>query len=336
MVFAGADIALQQTAHGAGLAHVAHDLGESSLLGFCGVEGQHLPQRIADVVFSRKGDPGPLAQFPSLQLQSEFEIKQLFEDQPPVRGRGPFRQLRKPGSLGRKMDFAEAGLAVGQFEPVEHVRRQTLWNRTAHAFEQMEHHFAQPAGVQTLAAQGLIDGCNATHLQHARLGVRAGVGQDLKLRLDDLHRPGRARRLNLAIHSDRLAGLKLVFQVTAVEPDALDRQTALPQHQLEDGLPRGADQAGPAHFSDDTRHFAGLQFVETAGILAVFVAKGQMVKQIFSSFNTLAEKQVCDARADALDIHHRTVEGRHTSDAKSAWLPGQKQVVRSIRQVPHS
>ena len=46
--FAGADIALQQAAHGLGAAHVGDDFGEHALLRGGGMEGQHLLDGLAD------------------------------------------------------------------------------------------------------------------------------------------------------------------------------------------------------------------------------------------------------------------------------------------------
>ncbi len=47
---AGADVALQQAAHGAGLAHVGNDLAEGALLRGGGMEGQNFADGFADFI----------------------------------------------------------------------------------------------------------------------------------------------------------------------------------------------------------------------------------------------------------------------------------------------
>ena len=48
----------------------------------------------------------------------------------------------------------------------------------------------------------------------------AGVAQHLKLRLDDLQLSAARVLLDLAVERDQLAGLELILQVGAVEPEA--------------------------------------------------------------------------------------------------------------------
>ena len=57
---------------------------------------------------------------------------------------------------------------------------------------------------------------------------------------------------------------------------------ALADGELEDGRAAGAQKNGAADFSDDGGGFAGLELVEGARVLTVFVSEGQVVEQVFS------------------------------------------------------
>ena len=41
-----------------------------------------------------------------------------------------------------------------------------------------------------------------------------------------------------------------------------------------------SQQNGAADFSDDAGRFTGLEFVEAAWVLAIFIAEGEMVEQV--------------------------------------------------------
>ena len=178
------------------------------------------------------------------------------------------------------MRLAQRRFAVGQIQPLQHRLRQALRHRSPHAFQQVEDHLALPARGQPAAAQRLVHRRNPAHLQQPRFGVVGRVGQDLKLRLDHLEVAARARWLDLAVDRDCLPGLEFAVQIWRVEPDALECVAALPHGQLKERHAPRPQQNRPAHLGDHAGHFARLQFVQTARILPVFVAKGKMVEQI--------------------------------------------------------
>ena len=60
------------------------------------------------------------------------------------------------------------------------------------------------------------------------------------------------------------------------------------------GMRRVRSRSGAAHFGDDAGGFAGLQFVETARVLAVFVAKGQVVEQVLGGLNVFGGEHLGD------------------------------------------
>ena len=67
------------------------------------------------------------------------------------------------------------------------------------------------------AAERLVDRRDAADFEQARLGVVAGVGQDLELGLNHFEVAGGARRLDFAVESDRLAGVEFAVEICARE-----------------------------------------------------------------------------------------------------------------------
>ena len=83
---AGADVALQQAAHGLGRAHVGDDFAEHAFLCGGGVEGEDLLEGFADVVAGGEGGAGALAHAAAFEFEAELEVEELFEDEALVRG----------------------------------------------------------------------------------------------------------------------------------------------------------------------------------------------------------------------------------------------------------
>jgi hypothetical protein len=81
---AGAYIPLEQTAHGAGAAHIGHDLAEGTFLRFCGMEGKHFADGFADLVGGSEADAHPLPHAPALEFEAQFEEEEFFEDEAAV------------------------------------------------------------------------------------------------------------------------------------------------------------------------------------------------------------------------------------------------------------
>ena len=274
-----------------------------------------LADRLADLVGGRKTDAGALPHAAALELQAQLQKEQLFKDQPPVGSGCGGLQLGKIGPFGRKMNLAQRSLAVGQVEPGQHLPRQALRHRAAYPFEQVEDRLALPARGQPRPAQRLIDRRDAADFEQPRLGVVAGVGKDFELRLDHLEVAGRPRGLDLSVHSHRLPGVEFPIQIGTIEPDAFEGQAALPHGQLEDGRLAGAQQDRTAHLGDHTGHFARLQFVQAARVLAILIAEGQVVEQVLGGLDALEGEHLRHLGSNALHIHHGSIEGGHTSDA---------------------
>ena len=109
--FARAHIALQQAAHGTGLAHVGDDFAEGAFLRRGGMEGQHFADGFADFVGGGERDAGALAHAAAFQLEAQFEEEQFFKDQAAMGGGAGGLQLRERCAFGGKVHFAQCGFA---------------------------------------------------------------------------------------------------------------------------------------------------------------------------------------------------------------------------------
>ncbi len=80
------------------------------------------------------------------------------------------------------MHLLQRRIARGHAEPFQHGGGQRFRNAAAQLAEKREELAAQPARAELGAAEGLVDGRDAAHLQAGELFGR--LGQDFKLRLD--------------------------------------------------------------------------------------------------------------------------------------------------------
>jgi hypothetical protein len=82
------------------------------------------------------------------------------------------------------VNFAEGGFAVGKVEAIENVAREAFRDLTADIFEEVKDGLAQPAGGESAAAEGLVNGSDSTDLEEAGFSVVRVVGEELELGLD--------------------------------------------------------------------------------------------------------------------------------------------------------
>ncbi len=208
--------------------------------------------------------------------------------------------------------------------------------------------FGAPGGF---AAEGLVDGDDAAHFEHGELGVFAGgvwVGEDFEGGLDELELGGAGRGVEgvagaaafeLAVEGEALAGVELVFEVGAMEPEAFDGfedeaggggEEALhglfgvgggwgdADGHFEDGAGAGAEEDGAADFADEGGHVSGVVAGERAGVEAVLVAEGEVVEEVFDGDDAAFGEAGGDAIADALDVLYGGGEvQRHGVDGSS-------------------
>jgi len=151
--FAGSDIALEEAAHGAGLAHVGDDFAKGTFLRGSGMERQHFTEGFAHFVGSGEPDTGTITHATAFELETKFEIEKFFKDEATMRGGREGLKVGHRGAFGRKVDFAQGSLAVGEIEAGEHGLGQAFRHHATHGLEEVEDDLALPAGREAAAAQ---------------------------------------------------------------------------------------------------------------------------------------------------------------------------------------
>jgi hypothetical protein len=122
---------------------------------------------------------------------------------------------------------------------------------------------------------------------------------------------GGAGWFELAVDSDHLAELELVFEIGSVEPHALDCSEPLTESHLEDGAGAGAEQSRAANLADDGGHGAGSERGNGLWVEAVFVAEGEVVEEVFDGFDAAGGEGGGDALADAFYVFDPGGEFEH-------------------------
>src|SRR5215468_3365750 len=96
--------------------HVIGDLFEYAFLRGRWMERQNLFYGFPHPLIQIEDDAGPLAQAAALELHSDLQKKELFEDQPAMRRRALFSQLDERGARFRKMNLLKGGAAIHQLQ----------------------------------------------------------------------------------------------------------------------------------------------------------------------------------------------------------------------------
>ena len=279
------------------------------LLRLGGVEGQHLAQRRAHRIIGFEGNALPLAKFLPLQLQAQFEVEELFENQPLLRRRSPGLELAHRGSRLGKVRPAQCVFAAGQLQTAAQRLGQGFGDAALQFFQQPPDDPPLPTRGQ-FVAQGLVDRRDAAHLQQLGLVIVVVVGQHFHLRLDHFEAVAAAGGFHFSVQGHPLAGFEAVFQIGPVKPHALDLAQALADGHFKDGHAPGAQQRHAAHLADQAGHFAGDQFLDGLRTEAVLIAEGQVVEQVFDGGDALVLQRLGDARADALDELQRRFQSQ--------------------------
>jgi len=129
-----------------------------------------------------------------------------------------------------------------------------------------------------------------------------GGRDDFKLRLDHFERAAAtAGAFDASVKGEELAGVEAVLEVGAVEPDALHAGGALANGNFEDGHALCAEEDDAADFGEGAGGFSGAEFGERAWVEAIFVAKRQVVEEVFDGENIFAGERGGDGGADAFD-----------------------------------
>jgi len=145
------------------------------------------------------------------------------------------------GAGGWEVEVLQGGHAAGEVEAVAEGFGEGFVGSDVGFVELAEdgpHNAAEPTGGElgspgSFAAERLVDGDDAAHFEHGELGVFAGgvvVREDFEGGLHHfeagaagygIEGVAAAGAFELAVESDGLAGVELVFEIGAVEPHAL-------------------------------------------------------------------------------------------------------------------
>ncbi len=293
------------------------------------MEGQDLFDGLAHGGAGGEGGAEALAHAAALEFEAEFEIEELFKDEALVRGGGGGHQLDHRRSRFGEVDGFEGLEARGKMKAMEERGGERLLRFDAVSaaalnkfLEDGPDDAAHPFGGElgspgSGAAERLVYGDDAAHFEHGELCVGAcgsGRGEDLELWLDHLEAPGGcalscdgggshggAGGLELAVDGDHLAELEFVFEVSAVEPDALDGPQALAERQLEHWPGACAQEDAATHLADNRGHGAGDERGHGLRVEAVLVAEGEVIEEVFDCVDAAGGEAGGDALADPLD-----------------------------------
>ena len=106
MRFARTHVALQQAAHWKRLRHVVSDFFQHSFLSSRGMERENLLDRSADVFIQTKRDAGLRLLFATFEFKSQFDEKQLLENQADVSRRARGLQILQAFAWLGPVNFA--------------------------------------------------------------------------------------------------------------------------------------------------------------------------------------------------------------------------------------
>src|SRR5215469_13335496 len=127
--FAAAHVALQEAVHGARGFHIVGDFLDHTLLRLGGLEGQHGLNLLAHAVVDFESDSRDGFGFAAFESDAALEPEEFFEDEAELVLRAKLVQQAEVGLGPRKMGAADSGPAVGQFEPLEEIQRQMIFER---------------------------------------------------------------------------------------------------------------------------------------------------------------------------------------------------------------
>src|SRR5262249_25723539 len=140
-------------------------LFEDALLCPRGMEGKNPLDGFADSVVEFEGDPGASAHTAAFQLHSHLQEKELFKDQPPVRGCAGIGEIGKDLAGLREMNALKGQAAVDQMQTATESRGYAIRDGGRKVAERSMDDAPEPARGQLAARGGLIDGNDASNLE---------------------------------------------------------------------------------------------------------------------------------------------------------------------------
>ena len=315
-------VTLQQPTHRCRLLHVIDNLFQHALLRRRRMKRQNLLHCRARLVVDREAHARLRPHLAPFQLQAKFEKKQFLKDQTKQRWSPRRLQLRQALAHHGPMRLPERGLAIHEPHLPAYHRRNRIRQILVQPFQHPVNDAPEPSRRQLPFSGRLINGNNAPRLQRLPLSLlficrRAApdrVIQNFKLRLHDLQPVNSSRRrLHLSVQRHNLSRPKLIFQIGRVEPDALQCVASLAHRQLKQRHASRAKQSRRAHLGDHARHLSGAQLADAPRIQPVFIAKRQVVEQVFDRRDALLQQHLGNARPNALHILHVGRQFQHSA-----------------------
>ena len=192
--FAGADIALKQTAHGIRLLHVGGDFFQYALLCRGRMKGQNLLDGVARPVVEPESDAGLRLHLTAAEFEAQFHEEQFLEDQPEMRGRARGLQIGEALSRLGPMHLPQGFDRRNEAHARTNGGRNWVGQSLRDVFERAANDAPEPACGQPALARGLVDGNDAADFQRGGLflvdcvarSILGRLAQDFKLRLHDL------------------------------------------------------------------------------------------------------------------------------------------------------
>src|SRR5580700_5375030 len=211
------------------------------------MKGQNLLDRLSHSVVQSKSNAGLRLLLPALEFQPQFDEEQFFKDQTDVRGRARRLQIREALPGLRPMNFPQRLAGRNQRQTRAYGGRDRLGEVGSQIVQSRADDPAKPARGHAPLPGRLVNRYDSPNFERrSRFVLRAvstGIAQHLKLWLHNLQLSAARVLLNLPIECDQLAGLELILQVSAVEPQATQLGSSLAHRELEDGHLAGAKQA---------------------------------------------------------------------------------------------
>ncbi|MBF8305422.1 MAG: hypothetical protein HW398_610 [Acidobacteria bacterium] len=308
--------------HRPGRAHVFDDFSERPLLRRRGTKRKDFLQALPDARIGAKGDSGQFASPLPLERQTCFEQKELFKDEPHLRGTAKGVEVRQPGAGGRKMSVAE-GLPSGkQAERPGHGGRQGV----VYAGQRFESGINRPA--KKPRGQAALAGCfinrddppdfqrvtrRARAARVQRGGTFSQVRENLILRLRHLQAALVGIEFDLAVEREVLTGFDDAFEVRGVEPFAAQVGSALADIGAKNphGAPANREHSGRADARNHRGHFTGPHFGKPAQASPVLVAEGEVVEQVLDGEDSFVAQDFRPRFAHAFDELHGSGKSNH-------------------------
>ncbi len=301
---AAAHVALQQTVHGARLAHVVHNLLDDALLRLGGLERQHGLDALAHLVGDFESDAGQRPGLRAFERDAALEPEELFEDQAELRRGAECVEKAEVGIGGREVRFANGGGAVRQLQAAAKILGQEILlglERLEDAVRERANH------ARRELAGGFIDGDEAAGVERGfAVLVVARQGFELGVQHGELARI--AVELHLAEEREFHAFGEHIGKVAAVEPFThQDGPRGVREARFEEAeaAPLEAGSLGRTHLYDHGGHFARRQLGDRFHVAPVLVAEGHVAEQVLDGDQALGFEHGCPPRADAFDVSKR-------------------------------